>query len=504
MITSAVAAIALSVLANDAKPKITAVSMFKNGYSLIARRTDIPGSGEYIVDEPPMASYGTFWHLPTDGISITSTASTMIEEKKDSPAANLDQVLSLNVGEQVTVDFNDAPSMTGTLMSTVGNYLVLQTSEGVVFIGRDHIKRILFPKVPKVSTTEKNSRRVMKLTVEANKPGAIDTIGLEHGLTWVPAYAIDISNDKELNFVAKGTVINELADLDGVDASFITGFPNVRYLNVIDPLTSPNSLDQILQMAVSGGFTPSANMASQMAAGRAAYTNAPPTNDFTAGYTPQGTGEQREDLFFYKLHDITLKKGDRAAFTLFSYKAPYDHVFTWNVNGSYLGAGTVADQDVWHSIVFKNASGKPLTTALASVFHDNDIVGQDLVNYCPPGAELNVQLSKAMDIQATSSVEEIARVRSAISRPEMNAIFDFVTVRGTLTIRNLRKEKAKMRIFANVEGEVTAADGDPEIHKTGANSNTLNPTSNLAWSPEVRAGETLKLTYTYKEYFRMT
>src|SRR5690242_7892059 len=109
MITSAVAALAFASL-TEAKPKITAVSMFKNGYSFVARETNVPASGEYIVEEPPMAAHGTFWHLPSDGVSITNTSSTTIDVNNKATIGSIDSLIELNKGVQVAVDFVDLPS----------------------------------------------------------------------------------------------------------------------------------------------------------------------------------------------------------------------------------------------------------------------------------------------------------------------------------------------------------------------------------------------------------
>src|SRR2546423_1003945 len=153
MIVSTIAAIAFASFGADpAQPRIAAVSMFKNGFSFIARETLVPGSGQFVIDEPPQAAHGTFWHLPSDGISILRTASTTIEQSSDSRVESLGSVISLNTGKQVTVDFDDQPAVSGKLMRSVGDQIVLKTTEGVVFVNRGRIKRLFFSEDPKVET----------------------------------------------------------------------------------------------------------------------------------------------------------------------------------------------------------------------------------------------------------------------------------------------------------------------------------------------------------------
>ncbi len=507
MITSAVAALAFASL-TDAKPKITAVSMFKNGYSFIARETNVPSSGEYIIEEPPMAAHGTFWHLPSEGVSITNTSSTTIDVNNKATIGSIDSLIDLNKGMQVTVDFIDLPSLTGTLLQSIGDQIVVKTSEGVVFVSRSRIKRLMFKDEPKTEAPFTTEKRVMKLQVEAKQPGTIRTVGLEHGLMWVPAYAIDISDLKQLTLVAKATVINELGDLDNVDASFITGFPNVQYSGITDPLTNPNSLDQILSMLVGGAFAPSQNgiMTQNVArGGRAA--EAEKDADFTGGFIPSGEGEQMEDLFFYKLSGITLKKGDRAAYTLFSTKTPYEHLYTWDVvrtpysNDYDRTEHTEQQQDVWHSLTFKNNSGKPFTTAVASTFQNGQILGQDLMHYTTAGSSAEVRITKALDIRVDAIEEEISRDRASLQLPG-GRTYDLLTVKGTLTAKNNKADAAKMRISVSYDGEPVSAEGSPKVVKGTKGLGDLNAVTSLEWRPEVAAGKTLTLTYTYKMYVR--
>jgi hypothetical protein len=504
---SALAALSLASI-DTVTPRITAVSMFKNGYSFVSRQTNIASSGEYIVETPPQAAHGTFWHLPSEGIGILRTASTTILKPLDSTVGTLDSLIDLNTGKQIAVDFVDLPSITGKLMRGIGDQLVIKTPEGVVFVSRMRIKRLTFQDEPTFSNATKVEKRVMKMEVEAKNPGTIKTVGLERGLTWVPAYAIDISDPKKLKLVAKATIINELADVEDVDASFITGFPNVRFSHVVDALTNPTSMDQFLGMLVGqsfGGGGMGGAMTQNVAAGRTAEMF--DKDDFSGGFIPPATGEQLEDLFFYKLSHISLKKGDRAAYTLFSSEVPFQHLFTWDVVRQPYSYQMERDrnasqiQTVWHSLTFKNESGKPFTTAVASTFQKGQLLGQDLMHYTTPGTEAEVGITKALDIRADAIEEEVSRERAALRLPSSNT-YDLITVQGTLTAKNNRSEVAKMRISLSYDGEHVAADGTPKVIKGTKGLGDLNAITALEWRPEVKSGDKLTLNYTYKMYVR--
>jgi hypothetical protein len=472
-------------------PRITAVSMFKNGYSFVAHETRVTGSGEYLIEQPPQAAYGTFWHLPSAGISIKRATVTTVDRPSNSPVASLEALLDLNTGKQVTVDFSDLPSIKGTLMRSLGDQLVIKGPEGVEYVNKDRIKRVLFSEDPTTQVKSISKARVLSLDVEAKQPGTISTVGLERGLTWLPSYSLDISDGKELQLVGKATIINELADLDNVSAGFITGFPNVPYSNVLDPLISNASLDTILQPLidrVSFDATDNSLMVQKAAKDEG---QAPP-------FVPAGTGEQREDLYVYQMPGVSLKKGDRATYVLFALKTPYDHLYTWDVSPSSRGAD---EQYVWHSLTFKNTSGKPLTTAVATTFQNGQLLGQSTLDYTTAGADAEVQITRAMDIHAEAIEEEVSRDRASLHLPG-GSTYDLITMKGTLTATNHKSTPAKMRISVSFAGDLSSVDGSPKVTKGVKGLGELNTGTGLEWRPEVRPGGTLKLTYSYRMYAR--
>lgn len=503
MIVPVVAA-CLALQTKPSVPRITAVSLFKNGYSFVARELPVSGSGQYVIEQPPMAAHGTFWHLPSAGVSILKATATQLERSAETAVPSLDDLIAENTGKKVTVDFIDLPSVSGTLMASIGDQIVLRTTEGVVFVMRSRIKRVVFHEEPDFKTAAKSFLPVVKLDVEAKAPGTITTVGLEHGLTWVPSYAIDLTNDKELLLICKATVMNELADLDNIEASFITGFPNMRFAGGVDPLTNPATLDAVLAMLIGSSFAPGpmANVTSQAAMSRADEMRGAQA-DFTQILPVPGVDQQLQELFFYRVPGISLKKGDRAAFNLFTAKAPYEHVYTWDVVRQVHSVGArIPGQDIWHTISFKNTSGKPLTTAVATTFQEGQILGQDLVNYTTAGAETEVRITKSLDIHAQSSEEQVSRDRAALVLPNTSIAYDLITVKGTLSVKNSRPKNARMRISLTVEGELVNAEGKPQTSKTTRGLGEINPATSLLWKPEVKAGETIELNYTYKAYVR--
>ena len=486
-----IAAITALVLGQGSSaPRITSVSMFKNGFSFVAHETRVTGSGEYIIPQPPQTAYGTFWHLPSAGISIKRATVTSVENQTTTLVHSLDALLDLNKGKQVTLDFFDLPTVTGILMESLGDQLMIKAPDGIEIVAKSRIKRVLFPQDPATQVMSTETSRVLSLDVEAKQSGTISTVGLEHGLAWLPSYSLDISDSKEMEVVGKATIINDLADLDNVDAGFITGFPNVPYSNVLDPLISNASLDQMVLPTIDQApFNARQNSLVMQKAAKDEAQEAP--------YVPAGTGEQNEDLYVYHLPGVSLKKGDRATYILFAFKTPYDHLYTWDVSPS-AGGG---EQEVWHSLTFKNTGGKPLTTAVATTFQKGQLLGQSSTDYTPAGVDAEVQITRAMDIHAEAIEEEVSRDRASLRLPG-GSTYDLITMKGTLTATNHKSTAAKMRISVSFSGDLASADSSPKATKGTKGLGELNTSTSLEWRPEVRPDATLKLTYIYRLYER--
>lgn len=168
----------------------------------------------------------------------------------------------------------------------------------------------------------------------------IKIVSPEPGISWAPAYALDISDEKTLRLVARASLINDSLDLDGVDVRLVTGFPNVPFLNIQDPFTSFQNLQMFVSALMRAGAPEDAaqsGMAYQMARNRLSEKL-----DFAEAFPiSQATGEQNEDLFFYPLSKVTLKRGDRGYHVLFTAESEYAHVYTCS-----LGDSIVDDQYV--------------------------------------------------------------------------------------------------------------------------------------------------------------
>ncbi len=497
-------------MAVSGEATVKTASLFKNGYAMVVREVPVVG-GEAIVTEIPQSALGTFWITSTGNIKIKEVVTSQQEKSSQTPPASYDQFLSLNVGKQVTLQmtsWGSAPTtLAGKLLAVQGDTVMLKTDKGTVMINRSDIRMITFGDDATTQVTTKYAERVMRFKTEGS--GTILLYGLERGMTWSPAYSLDITDPKELTLSAKSTVLNDLADLKNVDLRFVTGFPNVPWATLGEPLLSGQSVDQFTSFLNSVGISGGLGAFGGQGGGRrdAMTQNAAPAADFGAAFEPNtAPGMQAEDLFFYQQPNVSMKKGDRAFYMLFQAKSTYEHLYTTDlvdsvVNNVEYRPTTDGPTDVWHSLKLKNTSGHPLTTAAATVFKDGQIMGQDTLMYTSTGAEFLVKMSKALDVRVDAIEEETTRERQSLKLPG-GAVYDLVNVKGTVSIRNMKGEAVQMRVTKDLTGEIIKVDGTPKVTKPAKGLRDVNPSSRLVWMPKIEAGKSLELTYQYKLYVR--
>lgn len=496
-----------SSIGGDPEPKIVAASLFKNGYAMVIRELEATGDKTTMV-KIPVHSLGTLWFGTTDGLRLKSVLKTSREVSSASTASNLADFLRLNKGKRVSIEilsYQVPTTVTGTVLDVMGEVLYLQSDNRR--IAGYQISRLGAVTVEsadgQTSSSEKRSEAILSFATEGK--GKILIMGLEHGMTWSPGYAVELLDDKRLRFFAKSTVLNDLGDLENVNLKFVTGFPNVPWASVKEPLTSGDSLASFLSMIGSIGM-PTTGFAGRRDAGvmnQMANMPMPAEMDITGA-----PAETAEDLFFYSQPGVSMKTGDRAFFLLFQATAEYSHLYTLDIPNTINeveqydpSSRPAVPYDVWNTIRFKNTSGQPLTTAPASVFKNNEIMGQDTVAYTSKDAEVKVRMSKALDVSNDSSEEETARERGALKTTSYG-VFDLVTISGTIAIQNRKGEAVPIRVTKSLVGEVSTASHSAKLTKTAKGLREVNPRTLIEWNTTIAPGASLKLSYTYKIYVR--
>ncbi|MDX2066303.1 MAG: hypothetical protein SFX74_11215 [Fimbriimonadaceae bacterium] len=489
--------------------KVVGVSMFKNGYAVVTREIDADASGITRLTSYPRSSLGTLWFSTTGGAKLKRVTTTTESQTQPVVYGSLEQILRANVGKKLRLDYRAGesghPFVEGTLLSADGDAAVIETSTGV----RAYLKQGLLSVsaadgklVYKAEAT--TSRRLVRIETEGR--GKIVVTSLEQGIRWVPGYALDLSNEKELTLLAKATVVNDLDPIDKVDVRMITGFPNLPWAAELEPFLSdpvgPMPRQYLGMPGGSGGLMAAPSPMTQNVARGAVVA------DFDNSMAVPATagGEQREELFFYKYPGMTLQKHDRAYVILFSAKAPYKTLYTCDIsdavtNGVEYRGVSDQPQDVWQTIQFKNTAGQPLTTSVATAYSGDEIVGQGLMNYTSAGANAEVAVNKSLDIRVEGLEEEVSRERGALKFANGAPMYDLVTLRGEIQLTNAKAKAVSLRVRKSLTGEVTDA-GTAAVVREAKGLRAVNPNARLTWTPTLNSGASQKLTYQYRLYLR--
>lgn len=506
-VSNLVAALALVAQPTAEAPKIVGVSMFKNGYAVVTRAISLGGDGTARVESFPTGSLGTLWFGASQGTKLEDVRTVREKVTNTALLTAFDQFLQANVGKTATLLTANLGTLNGKIVGAQGSTLILDENGAISMINLSEVRKISITGAT-TSRTFETERRVLQ--IKGGARGTVYMVSLERGITWAPNYSIDIQDDDTLTLTGKATVLNDLGELQNIEARFVTGFPNLPYAGLPDPLTYGGTVDQFIGLisgtgsaAFGGGGAPAGRRAEMMTQNAAAPA---PIMDMNAMDPVTKGTDQKEELFFYKRPGLDMKLGDRAYFVLFRANAEYRRLYTWDVSsaietdpyGRYMPNPREAAEEVWQTLTFKNPAGMPLTTGVATTFRDNDILGQDMMTYTSTGAEAQVKITKALDIHAERFEEETERVRAA--QRVSGTDYDLVTVKGTLRVQNRKADTVSMRIRRTIDGELVSAEGNPKTLRMASGLRQLNPRTSLEWAPTVEPGKTVTLTYTYKLY----
>ena len=516
------------------KPRVVSVSMFKNGYAFVTREIPITDNSAKVV-EVPVTSLGSLWFWSNEG-QIDSV--TSVDEKSPTsrqiPFQRFQEVLDANIGKKFSFGLvyseekdgrksDRRQTVEGILKSYSSNLVAVETAEGTVLFGFDKVENMSAKDTNIVLSKEEKGEKTARYyrILTKNSAKSVMMMSLERGMTWAPGYAIDLSSPDKLVFTAKSTVLNDLLDFDNAKLRLITGFPNIQFQNILDPLTSGMSVDDWLRSisgGVPGGFANGGpgGMGGQGSGGFGGGRAGELTMKAGAGLVPGAVdhitfdpsdsslitrglngepvnvrGEQLEDLFFYDLDKVSLKKGSRSYQYLYQFETPYKRTYSWD--------GTKGSP-IFNKIKFKNGTGKPISTAAASMFKKGEVVGQGMMNYTAANTEAELIVSRSLDFRTDTTMELVDRAVGAIKDKKGVAVMDLITYDTELEVENPKEEAVSFQIKMFESGEIVKTEPKAEIdvQKTGIRGQ--NPMNTLTWEFKLEPGKTSKFTIRHKVY----
>ena len=536
--------------AGIARPEVKTVALFKNGLGFFTTRTTLPDTATVVLGQLPVPAYGTFWASWPEGVKVTGIISSMEETEETVNATNLIQLLHLNAGRRATFQVilrESVKSVSGTIIGmsdekkgvkapnpyfmeerrpsrsgyvpppafSSATFVLVKTDEGTLALNMGLIQEVNFGGEGPI-TTSTNTRRRPSIRVELAEPAAGKDLWLTFlakGITWQPSYQIDITDPEKARLSARALVINEVTDLDGVRLELITGYPNIKFGEILSPVAMSENLAGFLKALSSGrtenrlGGSRGRVMTQQaLMPNVSMYDESAPT----PAYSASTEGTVSEDLFLYPVKDVTLKKGETAYLPLFTEEMPYRHIYIWKIpdfldkHDRYQPREDLPDgkmaEEVWHSARIKNTLDFPLTTAAAEFVKEGHFVGQDICYYTAPGTKTTIRINRAMNVLAEQAEFEVERQRNAATF--YSSHYDLVKVTGELKLRSRLDRAVTVEITKELSGEINAHSPEAKIVKTAKGLKQVNPVHRLTWEIELGSGEAMKVEYSYEVYVR--
>lgn len=500
LFTLTIVLISCNLLFSD-EISVNKIALFKNGFGYFNTELLLRESSTIKVTNIPVQTHGTFWISYPKEISIDNIYSTQstVEEYRD--FVDLFDLLKINTGADIRVVLDLNTTKSGQILEVKDGLLLLKNSGGIDVISLSSIDRFSFTNT-EIKRKVSFDRRVTELNIELSKIYKNKKIFMDfltRDITWVPSYIIDITDPEKAIFTAKALIINEVMDLENVEIDVITGFPGIDFAYTDSPMAKTMKMDRFFSRLSSSepSYAESDLMVQSVMTNRASF-EAP-----TLIYDEQVTVEGTEDLFFYPIKNVTLKKGDTAYKPLFSLETNYSHIYTLSVPNYLNDYGRVNNRDdlhVFHSIRIKNSGTLPWTTAPAQFISGSNFTGQSTCNYTPAGGETTIKINNAVNVSVEDSENEIKRIRDA---EKFNGYsYDLVTLEGEIHIVNNQNRTITMEVDKTVTGNVISQNESGEKLFIGKGVKQINPKSLITWNLDLKPMEKTQLRYSYSVYIR--
>ena len=217
-------------------------------------------------------------------------------------------------------------------------------------------------------------------------------------------------------------------------------------------------------------------------------------------------GQTCEELFFYSQKGVTLKKGERGYYPLYTIEVPCEHVYEWkigntiNANEQFTGTDPKKTEDIWHNIRITNVGSLPWTTAPIMITKNNEILGQDTIYYTSPGAKTVVRITQSVDIKAEQMEYETGRKSHAANF--FNHSYALVDIQGKLRAVSYKDNAITLTIIKELSGEVIKSNLTASVTEIVRGLKTINPKSVLVWEIPMKAHDKAEIEYQYKAYVR--
>lgn len=503
-------------LSTLARLPIKELTVFKDGHAFVAHEGEMPTDekGNVIMDYLPTPVLGTFWPYSAEKRApLTSVVAGQRRVLVERTALNLPELLEANIGAEAIIaegtnrcvatiagiPTRSAEELAATSPPNVaerlpekGNLILLKTAEGLKTVGMDRITDVTFKGTHKPAAPSAEFRNLLTLKLDWGKarPAKSANMGLfylQKGVRWIPNYKIEIDGKGNAVVKFQATLLNELADLDEVAVNLVIDVPTFAFKDSVEPLALQQNLAQLSQYFQTDNprksplaYNFSNAIMSQQA--RASESRGA-TGDGGSLGPEMGDSGKTEDLYVFNVPHVTLRKGERMVFTIAEFTLPYTDVFALElpftpppeVRGNFGNeqqrelAKLFNAPKVIHKIRLTNNSKYPLTTAPALLVRDGRVLAQGLMTYTSSGANVDLTVTTAVDIQLRKSELESKRTLNALN--DNGSSYSRIDLTGKLSLTSHRAQPVELEVTRYVLGTADSARQSGKIEKINAYEN---------------------------------
>ncbi len=469
------------------------VIVFKDGYALVIKTVTgtTDAKGELHLDEvPDSAVLGTFWATPQKGEILSVRSGWQeIEHKTESkvPLSNTGKLLAANRGKTVKLTMSSGTEHSGRIRAIVGDRIVLTTELGDMLLPFRQIYSASINNL-KLEETQVQTTRTKKpmLTLRFKRKNARRSATVTYfraGFQWIPTYRIDIQDPKLAQVRLQAELINDGEDLDEVPIDLVVGVPNFRFKGHPSPLV----LGARRQQALSSVKPFLGNLVSNSISNNVSAELQPqaPTSKLPSSLQ----SNSQHSLHVHHLEPISLKRGERAALTVFTTHAPYKHLYTWKVSAAHLrhpkDRSASNNNQIMHQLELQNPSAHAWTTGAAMVVDGAQPIAQERLTYTSRGSTTRLPLTTAIEVRGVATRRQLSKKEDA--RLYNSYRYTRIVEQARFDVRSSLGRAIELEITATLPGESAKASLEPS-GQAEVTTNGVQSQSTIVWRKKIAAG----------------
>ncbi len=467
----------------EVKAPVKKVALFKNGLGAVVREINFPAAGSYFLTDSLSPVHGTLWFTAPGNMLVQSVPKTFMAENpgsKGNPAVDYQ-------GKEVQIEYstgNGIAVAAGTVLPqpvqneqprpeprpyyyasqpSVPSWINLKTIDGrVISLRCDRIVSILSTgKAEKIPVR----RNVLQFKLPEKPAAPVQMSYLAKGISWAPAYRIDLKGEKKMTLTMSAVITNGLEDLKDAEVSLISGFPNIHFANVRSPL-SGISLQQFFNELNTAGRNGNANPVMMQ---KVMYNGAAVGGSDASDLAIQGS-TSGEDIQYRNIGKITMGKGGSLYMTLETAETDCERLVEWTIPNNIDANGyrkndsrfRTENADLWDCVRFKNPLKSAMTSAPIETVQDGRVLGQSTGSWFNPGQTALVRTTKALTVTGKfSEYDETpnhsSKVRSDIVYLYGSAYREHI-LNGVIELENFREKPVKVLVKREISGELISGE----------------------------------------------